>query len=132
LGARRSRLPAAKIIAQPMRRQHRKQGLSDVGPALQPNGDGRVFELCGSRWHRVRSTDFSSLVRINSSIGYALAGLEVIEWLILCKEQDFARYGKSEAFFMKSLPDLHEQKLGLLDTIAELRGGIRPSTSDRL
>ncbi|WP_156022594.1 hypothetical protein [Sphingobium indicum] len=131
LGARRSRLPTAKIIAQPMRRQHQKQGLSDAGPALQPNGDGRVFELCGSRWHRVRSTDFSNLVRINSSIGYVLAGLEVIEWLILCKEQDFARYGLDDAYFMKSLPNLRQEKIDLLDELSQLRGGIRPDVNDR-
>lgn len=132
LASRTSRLPAAKIIAQPMRRQHRKEGLLELSSAIQQNGDGHIYELSGTRWNRVRSSDFSSLPHINTPIGYALAGLEVVEWLLLAKEQDYARYGSGTSKFMESVEALKQEKSLLLDLVAKLRGGLRPTESDRM
>ena len=131
IGSRMTRLPVAKIIAQPMRRQHRKEGFHSHSHALQESGDGKIFELKGMRWSRVRSTSFGGLPKLQYRIGYALASLEVIEWIILSKEQDFSRYGNDGSFFMKSLPGLLLEKTLLLELIAQLRGGLWPQESDR-
>ncbi|RUX12122.1 hypothetical protein EOA27_20495 [Mesorhizobium sp. M2A.F.Ca.ET.037.01.1.1] len=130
-GTRFCRIPSAKILAQPMRRQYQKEGWLDHSPALQKNGDGRVYELIGSRWIRVRSCDFSVLPKLNSRLGYALAALETVEWIILSKEQDEARYGTPESFFLKSLPALHDEKRQLIKYVTDLRGGLPISESDR-
>lgn len=130
-GSRTTRLSVAKIIAQPMRRQHRKAGFHPHSNALQESGDGRVFELKEGRWNRVRSTSFGELPKLAYSIGYALASLEVIEWIILAKEEDYSRYGSADNFFMQSMPELHLGKSLLLDVIAQLRGGLKPRESDR-
>ncbi|MCP3466998.1 hypothetical protein [Bradyrhizobium sp. CCGUVB23] len=130
-GSRVTRLPAAKIIAQPMRRQHLKEGFHPSSDALQENGDGKIYELEGMRWSRVRSTSFSRLPKLRYQIGYALAGLEVVEWIILSKEQDYSRYGSENSFFMKSMPNLLAEKTLLLDLVASLRGGLRPQQDDR-
>ncbi|WP_141245418.1 hypothetical protein [Mesorhizobium sp. WSM4313] len=131
-GTRFCRIPPAKILAQPMRRQHQKEGLLDNNPALQENGDGRVYELVGSRWTRVRGCDFSALPRLNSRLGYALAALETVEWIILSKEQDYGRYGTPESFFLKSLPVLQNEKRGLIELVSTLRGGLTMPESDRI
>jgi hypothetical protein len=114
-----------------MRRQHQKAGLLDNSAALQGNGDGRVYELVGSRWTRVKSCDFSALPRLNIRLGYALAGLETVEWIILSKEQDYGRYGTPESFFMKSLPMLQDEKRSLIQLVSTMRGGLPMPESDR-
>ncbi len=131
-GTRKTRIPAAKILAQPMRRQHQKAGYSDTSTALQPNGDGRIYELSGGKWNRIKSINFSNLPILNSRIGLSLAGLESIEWLILTKEQDYEIYGQPGAAFIKSLPSLQLEKLALMGLLFELRNGLPMLESDRI
>lgn len=130
-GSRISRIPSAKILAQPMRRQHQKSGFPEDNRSLQDNGDGKVYLLKNNRWERVKSCDFSDVPVFFTSIGETLASIETIEWIILSKEYDFQRYGNSESIFVKSLPKLQHEKEQLMAIIAQLRGGISISENDR-
>lgn len=130
-GTRVTRLSAAKIFAQPMRRQHQREGLREESQALQESGDGRIYELIGSRWTRVGSTDFAHMSAISAPLGYALASLETVEWIILNKEQDSSRYREGPRVFMDSMLSMQRAKLDFLDLIASLRRGLRLDEDDR-
>lgn len=117
-GIRDCRILGAKILAQPMRRQHIKEGAIDRSHALQANGDGKIYEFLGSRWQRVKSSEFHDLPKYNSEIGLALASLETIEWIIVSKELDYQRYGTPESYFIKSLPVLQAERRVLIELIS--------------
>ncbi len=131
LGTRLTRLPIAKILAQPMRRQHMKEGFEKKSKYLQDNGDGKVYELGRDGWFRVKKTNFSNLRKLSYGIGRALAGLETLEWILLCKQLDYTRYGVRGDFFMKSIPSLLQEKRALLELISYLRGGLRVPERDQ-
>lgn len=126
-----TRLPAAKLIAQPMRRQHQRLDMVTPHPALQSNGDGKVFELKAGRWMRVTNCSFSNLPIIDGPIAIALASLEIIEWLILMKERDDQIYPTVPRIFMEPMRQLISEKTDILRWITMLRGGLAITESDR-
>lgn len=131
-GTRFTRIPIAKVIAQPMRRQQKLQGLIDNSMALHQNGDGKLYELIGSRWIKIKSIDFSDLSVIPMSIGYPLCALEAAEWTILCKEQDYNLYGNSDSFFMESYFHLLSERDKILKHPTLCLDGVPIPYSDRV
>lgn len=131
-GSRRTRLEASLIVAQPMRRQVFKSGEHPTSPQLTDNGDGHVYHLDKGNWRRTKSLDFSQLPTMNMNIGLALAGLETVEWLILQKEEDHARRGSPPVnLALRSMGELRDIKMGLIDFVGDLRRGLRPVENDR-
>jgi len=131
-GSRRTRLEASLIVAQPMRRQYVKMGSQPAAPQLTEAGDGHVYHIEKGRWRRTKSLDYSQLPNLKMEIGYALAGLETVEWLILQKEEDHRRRGSPAVnFSLRSMNELWETKIDLIDYIADLRGGLKLQRNDR-
>ncbi|MFF0924794.1 hypothetical protein ACFYE8_35025 [Rhizobium leguminosarum] len=132
-GSRTSRLGSALIVAQPMRRQEIKEGFLLKSAAISESGDGHVHNLKKSRWSRTKRLDFSQLPKLSAKLGYALANLEIVEWLMLIKERDHARAGHPPNFgAMESMSDLRYAKMFFIDNVARERGNLRPVENDRL
>lgn len=106
LGHRGIEVAGSMVIAQPMRRQLVKSGYIEPGNSLFPNGDGKVFQLVGGRWNRVKSIKFTGLPRFPIDLAKTLASIEIIEWLIINKNLDHTRNEKGKGFFMRSMPEL--------------------------
>jgi hypothetical protein len=132
LGHRVCRIPSATIIAQAMRRQHTKEGLVELHPALNEDGDGYVHQLTDRTWERTRSCSFDDVVSLSRDLGDNLAALEVIEWLLLSKELDRARYGDDSSFFMRSYKWLLDQKQGIIDLVKQASPLLPINYNDRL
>jgi len=131
-GLRRTRLEAALIVAQPMRRQLVNAGVAMTSEALSKTGDGVVFHREDGRWRRTKRLDFSKLQTMDFQLGYALAGLEMVEWLILLKEEDHKRMGSPKRnVSLNSIDELRDIKTQLLASVAASRSGIWPLESDR-
>lgn len=132
-GDRATRLPFATVIAQPMRRLLKQGGFQKrSSPALAENGDGKIYRLREQRWERVKSLNFANLPKLQPGLGYDLASLEAVEWILLHKEMDFLRRGKPEKFFANnSIQTLKQDKATLLGFIDAARPGLSIHFDDR-
>ncbi|MBY5868402.1 hypothetical protein [Rhizobium leguminosarum] len=127
-GFRRTRLEKALVVAQPMRRHHLREGLQNPSRSLKENGDGNVYHLEEGRWRRTKSIDFAALHTMPYELGYTLSCLEMIEWLLWQKHNDYVLSGRPEGFAAKqSAPRLNAAKQLFIDRIGRLKSGDRPS-----
>jgi hypothetical protein len=132
-GFRRTRLEKALVVAQPMRRLHLREGLQNPSRSLKENGDGNVYHLEKGHWCRTKCIDFATLHTLPDELGYSLSCLEMIEWLLWQKHNDYVLSGRPEGFYAKqSAPSLNAAKQLFIDRIGRLKSGDQPSWVDQL
>lgn len=119
---RKTHLSSAIILAQPMRQLQCADYEFPSSKALHPDGRGKVFRLEGGRWVRVRSTKIEVENAVDPWLGYELASLEVVEWIIFVKRQDNITLPSSSGrFFMGSYDWLVDQRDQLIANIEKWR-----------